>query len=297
MRVFVTGGTGFVGAPVVRRLLERGHDVHALVVETDPRPIAAGARAVTGDLLHPESFAAALDTLRPEACVHLGWYAHPADYLSHRVNVDLVGATAKLGAMLVDVGCKRLVGVGTCFEYDTAFGYLSEATTPLRPQHMYSTCKRAAHDILAHLTAGTGTELTWARLFYLYGPNESRGRLVPAVIEALVDGGTARVSTGEQIRDFMHVDDAAAGLVGVLESSLTGPVNVASGRPIAVRDVVATIARALDAEDRVAWGAVAQRPNDPPFICADIARLKRTGFAPRHDLESGLRETIACYKR
>lgn len=116
------------------------------------------------------------------------------------------------------------------------------------------------------------------------------------MVDALLKGESARVTTGEQIRDFLHVADAAEALVHVLESDLRGPVNVASGRPVAVREIVATIARILGKEDRVAWGAVEARPNDPSFICADVTKLRSTGFRPRYDLESGLEATIGWEK-
>lgn len=292
MRVFLTGATGFVGAPVLQRLLERGHEVHALVLPTDEAKLDRRATTVRGDLLTPASYASTLEALRPEACVHLGWYANPKDYLSARVNVDLLGASAALGAKLVDLGCARIVAAGTCFEYDLSQGYLRE-DGPLAPRHLYSACKRALGEILTQLTEGTATSLAWTRLFFLYGPREQKGRLVRSVVDALIVGERARTSTGEQVRDFLHVADAAAGIVHVLESDLRGPVNVASGRPLEVREIVRTIARLVGHEDRIEWGATLARPNDPPFVCADVSKLAASGFTPAFDLESGLRATIA----
>ncbi|MBX3226835.1 MAG: NAD(P)-dependent oxidoreductase [Labilithrix sp.] len=295
MRVFLTGATGFVGAPVTERLLARGHEVHALVHPEDGAPLDGRVSIVRGDLLRAGSYAAALEALRPEACVHLGWYANPKDYLSSRVNLDLLSASAALGAKLVDLGCARIVAAGTCFEYDVAQGYLRE-DGPLAPRHLYSACKRALGEVLAQLTAGTSTSLAWARLFFLYGPREQEGRLVRSVVDALLAGERARTSTGEQVRDFSHVADAAAGIVHVLESTLAGPVNVASGVPVRVRDVVRTIARLAGREDAVDWGAVTPRPNDPPFVCADVSKLRNSGFVPTFDLESGLRDTMEWAK-
>ena len=305
MRVFLTGATGFVGSHVARLLVRQGHEVHALVLGGDAEEDLAKERLgaegsqvvrVRGDLLDPSSYAAVLEKERFEACVHLAWYANPKDYLSARVNVDLLNASAQLGARLVDLGCRRLVMAGTCFEYDVSFGLLSESTA-LRPRHLYSTCKRALFEVMSHLTASSATSFAWGRLFFLYGPHESRGRLVPAVIDALLSGEDARVTTGEQFRDFMHVADAAAAIVHVLEhDELSGPVNIATGQPVRVRDVVETIAGTLDMKDRVAWGAVQARPNDPAFVCADVTKLRESGFRPNFDLASGLADTITWSK-
>ena len=294
MRVFLTGASGFVGSHVARILRAHGHDVHALVLPGEDAACAGDVAVVRGDLVNPESYRVALANIAPEACIHAGWYANPKDYLGSRLNVGLLAASTSLVSMLVDLGCRRLVGVGTCFEYDVSYGWLSEGSA-LAPRHLYSTCKRALFDVASSLCVGTSTRFAWARLFFLYGPRESQGRLVPAVMGALLRGEEARVTMGEQIRDFLHVADAAAGLVHVMESSLAGPVNVASGRPVAVREVVATIARLVEASgrpSRVAYGAVPARAGDPPFVCASVERLAGAGFRPAFDLETGLANTI-----
>ncbi len=302
-RVFITGATGFVGAWTTRALLHAGHDVHALMLEGAAEDALAKERlgadsAITpirGDFLRPSSYLPAVEALKPDVCIHLAWYANPKDYLSSRINLEFLDATIKLGTKLIDIGCPRFVAAGTCFEYDTSWpGYLAE-DAPLIPRHLYSTCKRALFDILTSLTHGTATSFAWPRLFFLFGEHEAKGRLVPAVIDALLGSEPARVTTGEQVRDYMHVGDAGRAIAHIATNALvTGPINVATGEPLPVRKLIETIATIMQKPDQVAWGAIEARPNDPAFICANVEKLEATGFRPESSLEQGLAATISA---
>jgi nucleoside-diphosphate-sugar epimerase len=150
--------------------------------------------------------------------------------------------------------------------------------------------------MLDHFGRQTGISVAWTRLFFQYGPFEDARRLVPSVIGALLRGEQALVSEGRQVRDFLHVDDVAGAIVAVARSDIRGPVNVGSGQPVTVRDLVAEIGRLMGRSERIAYGARPQDPSDPPFICADNMRLvQNTGWRPRYDLERGLGDAIAWW--
>lgn len=298
MRVFVTGVTGFIGARLAARLVESGHEVHGLALPDDAAPRLARVAGVTlhrGDLGATADVEAAVRAARPDACAHLAWYAAPGKYLHADENLALVSASLELARILVRAECKHFLGVGTCFEYDLARGLLSE-DAPTRPHTLYGACKLATYEALRLFLPARGVRFAWARPFFVYGPDEPEGRLVPAVLGPLLSGGEAKVSSGEQVRDFSHVDDVADALAAILGSDATGVVNVGSGVPVRVRDVVAAAARAAGAPGRVAYGAVPQRPGDPPFVCASVDKLRGLGFAPRFDLDAGLADVVRARK-
>jgi nucleoside-diphosphate-sugar epimerase len=298
MRLAVTGATGFVGAQVVRALALRGHEVHAVTRPTsDRRGLAglSGVRLIEADF-STEAGRAAIAAVRPDACVHAAWYAEPGKYLSSPLNVDLMHASLSLANTLAASGCRRFVGVGTCFEYDTDAGYLSEATR-LAPAHLYSAAKAGTYLVLTQLGAATGMQVCWARLFYLYGPGEYPQRLVASVTRALLRGDEARSTPGQQVRDFLHVEDAGAAIGAVLESNLVGPVNVASGQPVTVASIVRQIADACGRPELVRLGALEYSRGDPKFICADVRKLTDgTSWKPRWGLADGLAETVAWWR-
>jgi nucleoside-diphosphate-sugar epimerase len=294
--IFLTGASGFVGSRLARLLKDRGHDVHCLVRRGDPAErLASDVERIEGELGELPAWQSEIDRVKPEVCIHLAWTAEPGKYLAAPENVDFVHASAKLAFHLAERGCRRFVGIGTCFEYDVDAGYLSEQT-PLRPRHMYSAAKVSLHLLLEQIAALTGMSVAWARLFYLYGPGEDPRRLVASLIRGLLRGEPVAVSPGAQVRDFLHVDDVAAALANVAEGELTGPVNIGSGVPVTVAELSRTVGRLVGKAELVRLGARPYAPNDPMFVCADPRRLMGTGWSPKWALEAGLEDTIAWWR-
>jgi nucleoside-diphosphate-sugar epimerase len=113
----------------------------------------------------------------------------------------------------------------------------------------------------------------------------------------LLAGEPALVTPGEQIKDYLHVEDVAAAVWAVAQSRLNGIVNIGSGRPVSVREVVTKIAECLDRVGLLRLGALAYAEHDPMFVCANNGRLvQNTGWRPRYDLDQGLRQTVAWWR-
>ena len=295
MRVLLTGAAGFLGSRAAKHLLEGGHEVHALVRAGSDRrrleTLAPGVRVVTGDLLEVEAARTIVEGARPEACVHLAWYAVPGKYLDASENLDHLAATLRLFGSLRDAGCARLVTGGTCFEYDTSFGLLSETTTTA-PRSPYAATKLSVFQVLEQAARSASMSFAHLRFFYQYGPWEHEARLVPSVVRALLRGEEARVTAGAQVRDFLHVDDVGSAIRAVLEADVRGAVNVGSGVPVRVRQIVEAAAEACGRPELVRFGALPYRQGDPPFVCAKPSVLERIGWSPSWSLSRGMRDTV-----
>jgi nucleoside-diphosphate-sugar epimerase len=138
-----------------------------------------------------------------------------------------------------------------------------------------------------------GFELAWGRIFFVYGPGEPDGRLVPSVGRGLLAGEPVPTTRGNQIRDFMHVEDVGRAFAALADGGLTGAVNVASGEPVTVREVVGELADAAGRPDLLRPGALPERKGDPPRLVADVSRLREeAGFTPRIGLADGLRGAL-----
>jgi nucleoside-diphosphate-sugar epimerase len=118
------------------------------------------------------------------------------------------------------------------------------------------------------------------------------------VIISLLKGEPARCSHGNQVRDFLYVEDVADAFVALLETAVSGPVNVASGYPITIRDVINRLAEKLGRKDLIQLGILPVPANEPQLLVADVGRLtNEIRWLPKYNLDKGLDKTIDWWKR
>ena len=295
-RVLVTGGTGFIGRHTLPQLVARGFDVHVAGRSRPADDFPSGVTFHECDLLDADAAGLLPARLAPTHLLHLGWYARPGLFWTALENLQWVAASLNLYLAFAKAGGTRAVIAGSCAEYDWSYAELDEARTPLAPRTLYGQSKHALRTLLEQAGLQTSVQLAWGRVFFLYGPHEAPGRLVSSVIEALLEGREAPCSDGTQQRDFMHVSDVGRAFAAVLDSNITGPVNIASGVCLPVRTVISTLGSLMGAADLIRFGAV-NRPNEPPRLAASVDILHgQLGFRPVYDLESGLTNTVDWWR-
>jgi nucleoside-diphosphate-sugar epimerase len=296
-RVLVTGASGFIGRHSLARLSSRGFDVHAVHATATPGAPATWHHA---DLHDREQVARLLDEVRPTHLLHFAWYAVHGKYWTSTENLRWIESSLCLLREFVERGGIRAVLAGTCAEYDWRYGFCSERNTPTVPTTLYGVSKNALRSVASAFAAQAGLSLAWGRIFFPYGPDEQPKRLVPSVIHSLLRREPVRCSHGNQYRDFLHVEDCADAFATLLDCPVEGPLNIASGRPVTIREVVQTIVSLVTEGGSVPveFGAVATPPDDPPLLVADIRRLtEEVGWSPRIALNEGLGRTIASCRK
>lgn len=298
-RVLLTGAGGFVGRRCLAPLALAGYEVHAVGRRAGTHEGSAEVDAPrlhwhAADLLDARSVAALVAEVEPTHLLHLAWYTEHGKFWAAVENLSWVGASLKLFEAFAAAGGRRVVAAGTCVEYaPEGDAPCSEASTPLAPATLYGACKHATQVVLEAFARQAGLSAAWGRLFFPYGPGEPPGRLVPSVARALFAGEPALCTHGRQVRDFIHVEDAASAFVALLDSRVEGAVNVASGQPVALREVVEKVAERAGRPDLVCLGARPAPEGEPPSLYADARRLREeVGWSPRYDLDRGIAETV-----
>lgn len=273
------------------RLVERGWDVWALHSRSRPVEVA-GVRWRKTNLLDPASMRRVVDESRASHLLHLAWYIAPGKWAAAPENFDWVRASLELVTAFRDAGGTRVVTAGSCLEYDWTAGVCSEDGTPCTPHTIYGTCKHALQLLCAAMMPASA----WGRIFFLYGPHENPDRLVPSVIRSIQAGRPARTSHGEQIRDYLYAGDVADAFVRLLESGITGPINIGSSEAIALKNIVTRIGDLMGRPDLIQLGAIPAAATDTPLVVADTARLRTLGWTPSWDLDRGLIATIDWWR-
>ncbi len=295
-RVLLTGATGFIGRHCLPLLSARGGEVHAVSCKA-PQPNQLDVNWHQADLLDSQQVSNLIAKVQPTHLLHFAWFAVPGKYWTALDNFRWVQASLDLLQAFAQYGGQRVVMAGTCAEYDWKYGYCSERVTPLLPASVYGSCKHSLHLMLEAFAAQTGLSAAWGRIFFVYGPHEHPSRLVPSVIGSLLRGEKALCSHGNQIRDFLPVWDVAQACVTLLDSQVSGAVNIASGQPVALREIIYKIAEKMGLPDLIHLGYLPTPASDTHLLVADVSRLTdEVGWSPSSDLDAGLEKTIEWWR-
>jgi nucleoside-diphosphate-sugar epimerase len=294
MRVLVTGAGGFIGSAVTANLLADKHHVIATHRSSQHLDRLGGVTAVAIDLSDAQRVASMLRETRPDALIHLAWYANPVDYLESRANLASLAMTNALVEATLAAGCRKVVMCGSCVEYDVHDRLLVESDG-VAPRSLYAACKLSAYQVANTMAKELGAELAWTRIFHIHGPDEDPRRLVPYVASQLRQGLPVELTDGTQIRDQLHVSDVASGLVTLLKPGASGIYNVCSGEPISLRQLLECVADFCGDRALLKFGAKPHRPNETEFLAGDSTRLRSLGWSPRFGLRDGLRDALRRY--
>ncbi len=302
-RVLVTGGAGFVGANLVRRLIADGHDVH-LVLTPGREYWRLGDTALDHvphqlDLADVPGVVSLLTDLRPEWIFHLATYgAYPTqnDFdLSLRTNV--VG-TAGLVQAALRQGVESFVIAGTSSEYGTKNEPPRESAG-LDPVSYYAATKAAATILSRQLATSYGANLAILRLYSVYGPFEEPTRLIPSIIAESWNGRLPRLVHPDTAHDFVFVDDVVDAFVRCAELTNHSPgaiYNVGTGIQVSLRDVVEVARDVLNLPAEPDWGSMPPRPWDSSIWRSDSSSLREeTGWRPAFTFQDGFTRTAEWF--
>jgi nucleoside-diphosphate-sugar epimerase len=294
-KVLLTGARGFIGRSVAPELVAQNFEVHAVYHSGNPPRANSEVVWHSCDLFDPLAQLQLLEAVRPSLLLHLAWETTPGIYWTSPVNLRWVEASLALLRNFETTGGKRAVFAGSCAEYDWSYEECFESSTPMRPSTLYGQAKNSLNQILQTYCQLRSLSFAWGRIFFLYGPGEKTGRLVPSVVDTLSKGLRFECNQPAQVRDFLFINDVASAFVALLKSEVTGSVNIASGKPVALRVVVQQLGQLLQRESLLDF---VSRQEARDCLVGNSQRLNsEVGFFPQYSLEAGLALTVEAAKQ
>ena len=295
-RILVSGSTGLVGREVVSALAASG----AEVIGFSRHPDSAAGQAIAADILAggglDDVMASGADTM-----VHAAWDVSPG-YWTSAANDDWRRASSDMVRRFRDAGGRRVVLVGTCAEYDwsaeATAGDLSETGSRFRPHTPYGMAKYELRRELQDWSEPIdGFSVASGLVFFPFGGPERPERLVPSIIRGLLAGEDVPLTSGNQVRDLMHVASIGRALAALASGEVSGPVNIATGAGTSLRDVAGMIRSMIPGGGRLEFGALPDRAGEPLRLVADVSRLRQqAGYREALSLEDGMKAAISYWR-
>ena len=298
--VFVTGGSGFVGACAVQELARRGHEVHVLLRPQSNlwrlRPVLNRLHVHRGDVTDAGAVREVLRRVRPRAVLHLathGAYESQAD--ARTILQTNVLGTYNLLEASAEAGVAAFVNTGSSSEYGFKREPMRE-TDVLEPNSFYAVGKAAQTHLCRFLAQRGDMGAIVFRLFSVYGPWEEPSRLIPTLIRRARAGLPLQMVSPRTVRDFVFIDDVLEALLNLSAAArMRGEVvNLGSGVETSLEEVVRTVLGLLGSSSEVHWGAMTARHWDSNRWVADPSRARALlNWQPRFTLLQGLARTAA----
>ncbi len=300
MKIFITGGNGFIGSHVVR-YLSAEHEVTLLLrQQSDTSRITDIIDDVTvmrAELSEHELVAEALKKTKPEVVIHLAWAGVHNKYRNDQVQTSNIHNSIKLLEAAAEIGVKAFVGLGSQAEYGPCENIIDE-TQETKPTTLYGAAKLATCIYTEKLAEELGVRFAWARVFSTYGPSDHPEWMIPYLIQTLMKGEKPALTKGEQLWDYLYVGDAARAIAAIATNEQAqGVFNLGSGSAVALREIIELIRSEIDPSLPLGFGEVPYRPDQVMHLQANIDGLEKSvGWRPQMSLSEGIAETISWYR-
>lgn len=309
MKIFITGGTGFVGSHLARRCVRDGHEVHLLFrAASDPwriRDILANIKTHIADLADADALKKIMADASPDAIFHLATqniYGAQNNQASDNdiIRTNFLGTVNLMQAAdAIPYSC--FINTGSPAEYGVRREPISmKETDACEPVHAYGATKCAAA-IFGHYLAKTRNKpIITLRLFLPYGPFGDAKRLIPHAILSALQNRDLNLGNPKTGRDYAYIDDVISAYMLGLEKAreYAGEIfNIGGGKQYTLENTVRIILEKTKSPVSVSWNTKPAAEWDSEFYEADIAKAKRMlGWQPKHTFEEGIEKTIAWFK-
>lgn len=303
--ILVTGATGFIGANLVRKLINQTHEVHILKRKEPDiwriKDILPKVHVHDIDLLEKKKLFSKIQIIKPKVIFHLanlGMYGGIDPTIEKSININLIG-TVNLIEATHNIDYEGFINTGSSSEYGIKYSPMKENDL-CQPTSNYAISKLASTLYAQSYAKRTKKPLATLRLFSPFGPFDHPARLIPLTILKLLKKEIFVLNNPLDVRDYIYMDDVIDAYLLCIRKShkLNGEIfNIGSGKQIYVKDVIKLLAAKMGS-DLTIQNNISSKENELIVWQADIKKAKRIlGWQPKKKLDQGLEETISWFKK
>jgi nucleoside-diphosphate-sugar epimerase len=301
MRILITGGNGFLGSNIVRKLIKENHDVYVFSKSTNnTQDILDKIKFDFSSNNELVNFEKEILEFSPEVVIHCGWsggnsYQDVNDLNQLYENVE---SSVKLIEILNKLTNKpKFIGFGSFSEYGNSLSPINENDIE-QPLNLYGLSKLTFKNYSKMLCDRYGMEWVWVRPCYIYGPNDVKTRLIPLLIDKLLNDQEVILDDCNKTIDYLYIDDFTNYFYSLLQNNPQGIYNICSGNQYNLKQLIQDITKISKSKSQVIFDPKLNRKFTSPYICGDNNKIKtHSNYHPQTNLHDGISLTINYYKK
>jgi len=300
--ILITGGTGFVGANLVRRLVKEKNNLHLIIRKNYDKwrikDISKNVNFHYVDLNNQKEVEKVVNKVNPKIIYHLAAYGNYLEESRKNLETDIFGTLNLLNACN-EIGYDVFINTGSSSEYGMKNRAMKESDL-IEPNSYYAIAKATQSLLSQYLGRDKGLPIITLRLFSVYGPYEMNHRLIPTLIKNSLNGKDLKLASPKTARDFIFVEDVVDAYIKASRMpKLAGHIfNIGTGKQSSLKEIVSIIINLTNSKAKQKWGTYPDRSFDASIWVADISKANRMlKWYPKHNLRQGLKKTIDWFKK
>ena len=283
MKILVIG-SGFIATSIVQRLESDGNE---LLVYSRTASEKINCRQIEGDIFNFADFAKVL-AWKPNVIIHTAWITTPGIYKVDSSNFEYANFTIDLANFISDSDVGHLIILGTCAEYGYQTGPSTAGFTKLSPNILYAEQKVVAFHAVEKILQKSSTRLSWARVFYPYGPNQHEKRLIPLLVHSLKNKIPVRLADITSIYDWITTRDIGSAISWIIEHELPVEIDIGTSFGFTNLELLMNLEELLHATHQKSAHQGHEIGVGEIFVMGKNSPLFVSGWLPGDTLRSGL---------
>lgn len=301
--LLITGGAGFIGANLVKYFLDQKYEVHCIVKpSTNLWRLSNENKSISFynvSLCDRKLLKKVAEKVKPSTIIHLAAYGNT----NSEVNIDETVETNILGTLNLlfatkDIQYEAFLNTGSSSEYGFKKNPMKEVDC-LEPNSMYSATKASSTYLCQVFSHDYNKPIVTIRPFSVYGPYESRGRLISNIVVSIIKNRPINLSPGKGKHDFIYIEDLVNGYVAAIKNikKISGQViNLGTNIEHTNRDVIDKLFKVTKKKVKVNINSISKRSWDSPHWSANIDVAKKLlHWEPKYDINAGIEQTYKWF--